>query len=65
MKEEEVEAKIAAQEEMARMSAEEKFISAKIGRRSFMSAGAAATLAALAGPRSGAGSRGDGSRGNR
>src|SRR5271170_6018182 len=49
MKEEEVDANTTAEEATAKMNAEEKFISAKIGRRSFMAAGAAATLAALVG----------------
>jgi hypothetical protein len=49
MKEEEVDANMTAEEAKAKMNAEEKFISAKIGRRRFMAAGAAATLAALAG----------------
>ncbi len=48
MKEEKIDANMAAEEEKAKMNAEEKFISARIGRRDFMATGAA-TLAALVG----------------
>ena len=65
MKEEEVDANITAEEAKAKMNAEEKFISAKIGRRRLYGRRRRCNACRAGRPRIGAGSRGDGSRGNR